>query len=247
MKATKLMVNSLLTLILGMFFLAGYRVSEQQPDENIVEVRLGCHMLEVPRKNVVSNGVPAWLRWLPGLDDGSNSALFRFFDHEVQEYVSGYQIGEVRFRDDIEIIIIALTTEDVNGYQNPKTFSQLGDLWNMQGSYRERRMEPHRSNGWYKVFREVEYPYSWALLNRYPDPHSPLPDSTSEFWVAHCLMLGPKKDPQPSCTSHFLVDDFLVEFSISEYNIEKIDKVKAFLRSEVESWIKVGGSCSEVF
>ena len=238
MKPVKFENNGFLVMMLGLVLFAGCSI-RVEAREHLVELQLGSYKLEVPRKNDMSSSIPDWLLWLPGLDDGSRSALFRFDFHEVQESIPEYQYGGVRFRDDIGFLVEVLTHEEVKAYQNPETFNQLGDLWRSKGSYRDRKVEPHQSiNGLYKVYRDFEYPGEWTLLDRYPDQELPLPELTSDFLVAHCGMLGPKDDTQASCLTFFLLDDIYIQFDMVGYNLKLIKEVKSLLRNTVKSWIK---------
>jgi len=238
MKPIKLAANTVCVLVLGLGFLTAFKGDVLEVSEDYVEFRLGHYNLEIPRKNVISNSIPSWLRWLPGLDDGSNSALFLFKDREIKGSIPGYKYTKFSFRDDIEILAMILTPEEINRYKNPETYSQLGDLWRNEGSYSDRKVEHYGSNGWYKVYRAIEYPHSWALLNRYPETENPLPESTLEFWVAHCLEFHPNDGKHVSCTSHVLFDDILIEFDISEYNIVVINEIRNYLQITVKNWIK---------
>ena len=227
-----------LVLLLLLVLLAGCSIRGEAREE-LVELQLGPYKLEAPRKNDMSSSIPDWLLSLPGLDDSSRDALFRFDFHEIQARIPEYQYGGVRFRDDIEIWVAALTPEEIKAYQNPETFNQLGDLWRAKGSYRDRKVEPHQSiNGLYKVYRDFEYPGVWTLLDRYPDQELPLPELTSDFLVANCRMTGPKDDSQPSCLTFFLLDDIYIQFRMIGYNLKLIKEVKNLLGDMVKGWIK---------
>lgn len=228
------------TISSALLGLAGCSVGSSEAGEDTTELRLGHYLLEVPKKNVMSsNTIPNWLRWLPGLDDGSKSMLFRFQDREVKQHVPGYKYSEdKRFRDDIEILVMVLTPEEVARYRNPETYSELGKLWRSEGSYKDRKVEPYDEAGWYKVYRGLEYPNIWALLNRYPDSSKPLPSDPLEFLVAHCVESKPKDGRLASCGTYELIDDLVIEFDVSDYNIAVINDVREFLRATVQGWIK---------
>jgi len=226
----------MLCLVLCVGALIYSSASTLRAERDLVQLSLGHYIFEVPRKYDMSNSIPLWLRWLPGLDDGSSSALFRFENVEVRDSVGGYTLTGTPDRDNIRILVSVLTPEEIRRYQDPEIFSDLGDLWRGQRRYQGRKVEPYGANGWHKVYSALEYPDAWTLLNQYPDEQRPVPNTTLEFWIAHCRKGGP--DRRVRCKSHFLIDDIQIEFRISDYNLGVIGEVKDFLQDKVTSWIK---------
>ena len=205
-------------------------------DKDFEELRLGRYVLRVPESNAVSSSSPSWFRWIPGLDSDERSALIRFWSEEVTTAVPSYRTADRRFQDDIEVLLIVLNPEEVRRYHDPQ-FAQLEELWYGRGSYKNRIIEFDQSYGLYKVYRKVEYPRSWAYLNRKPDPKAGVPKQTSDFWVANCLLLGPKEEKIASCRSYGLLGNIVLEFNISDYNIPVLEEVRSFLIESVQSWI----------
>lgn len=237
-KTIKQGLTILFVAVLGLVLASSYQVIARQFSET-VELKLGDYVFEVPRENSLSNdGLLDWFRNLPGLDDGSRTALFRFKGTEIEKHVEEYKAEINHLRDDVTVLIQLVTPEEIQRTNNPETFAELGDLWRGQGSYKNRRIEPDEKEGWYRVYREIEYPKTWALLSTYPDEAISVPKIASKFWMAHCLLLGPRENRVPSCDSRFLVDDFYIEFSISDYNLAVLPELKEFFKSEITSWIK---------
>lgn len=237
-KTIKQGLTVLFVAVLGLVLASSYQVIARQFSET-VELKRGDYVFEVPRENSLSNdGLLDWFRRLPGLDDGSRSTLVRYTDQEIQRQVPSYRIGDMRFRDDIGVLVEVLNDREIADYQHSETYTDLGDLWRDQGSYKNRRIEPDEKEGWYRVYREIEYPKTWALLSTYPDETISVPKIVSEFWVARCLMLGPKENRIPSCTTHFMIDDIFIGFSISDYNLAVLPELKEFFKPQVTSWIQ---------
>jgi len=202
-------------------------------------LRLGKYTFHIPKENAMTNGVPVWLRWMPGLDDGSRSALFMIEASTLGGEIPGYRQRDGLYEDDIEGLLMVLTPEEVGRYRDSSRYYVLVDLWYRQGSYRERKVEPYGSSGWYKVYRRVEYPRSWVLLTAYPDPAKPLPENQRDLWVASCLELNRpagQTGKGVSCRGKILFDDIVVEFHISDYNLPVIDQVRDFLKARVLEW-----------
>lgn len=204
-----------------------------------VKVQLRQHAFLIPKRNVLAGQsvMPEWLLRTSGFDDGVNSALLIFRGGEIKEAVSDYKVSkDNQFKDDIEVLMAALTPKEIANYRDPNTYADLGDLWRATDSYKNRKIEPAETPGLYKVYRVVEYPRSWSLVNQLPDSTKPVPDKVSEFWVAHCFMLGPKGKRSIRCTTHEMMNDIVLEFSLSDYNLPKLDRVRGYIRSKVREW-----------
>ena len=232
MKKITLALTVLLVAVFGIQAIT-YALSDE------VKIKLRHHTFLIPKHIAMDRAtiMPDWLINMGGLDDGSSTTLFRFDDQLIKENVEGYQVAsDNQFKDDIEGLIIALTSQELSNYKNPRMYAQLADLWVGVGSYGDRKVEAAEIHGWYKVYRAVEYPNSWMLLNQFPDPEKPVPNLVSDFWVSDCLMLGPEGKRNGSCTTYELIDDIAVEFSVSDYNLPVLDKVRSFIRAQVMEW-----------
>ncbi len=206
---------------------------------DVVQIKLRQHTFLIPKYIAMDRGsvMPDWLLKMSGLDDGSNSTLFRFDDQDVKASVPGYQVAsDNQFADDIEVLMTALTLEESNAYRDPNDYTMLRDLWQATGSYKDRKVQPSEIPGFFKVYRAVEYPNSWALLNQFPDSENPIPEEIQGFWIAHCLMLGPEGKRTGSCRTYELIGDIVVEFSVSDYNLSALDEVRHFVRKQVLAW-----------
>ena len=208
--------------------------------DDFARLQLGDYELRIPTQNAVSEPVPSWLRWLPGLDDGVESLLFILYADDIKEEIDDFQISDGEYIDNIRGIITILTPSEVARYRDPRQFAELSDLWFATGPYRNRRVEEADISGLYKVFYDDQYKSGWALLNRYPDPGKPLPKETLEFWVANCIAGGRPIGATGkgiTCRSHVLLDDILIEFRVSHYNIKIIDNIRAFIKRTVSNWV----------
>lgn len=226
---------ALLLLLIVMSVILGRIVLSAENSEKVIQFNLGNHVFHIPEKNSLEKGVPGWLRWLPGLDHSSREVLIIFSAHEVSASVDGYQTEDGEYTEDIRGLLAVMNDVERRRYKDP---SQYNDLWNASGSYQERIVEEYR-DGFYKVFRKVEYPYSWALLKRNPEAADHIPDDVSDFWVAHCLDGGSsvtKSGTHTTCKTRLVRDDLLIEFNVSEQNIGLVEEIGDFLVSEITSW-----------
>ncbi len=211
---------------------------------DVVKITLGRHTYLIPRHIAMepASVMPIWLLLLSGeLDDDAGQALFDFDDQEVKANVAGYQVAaDNQFKDDVGGLLIALTPEEFRNYNDPEVFAQLGDLWRGTGSYKGRKVEADEMPGWYRVYRKVEYPRSWMLVSQFPDSAKNVPAKVSDFLIASCHLLGSKEKKSANCKIREFIDDVLIEFRISGYNLPVLDEVRDFVRGQVLEWRQEG-------
>lgn len=199
---------------------------------------LGSYSIDIPKKNSVEYGFPTWLSWLPGLDNSSDQIMFTVSAEEISRELPGYHVGDGNYREDVRGLISVLNSIEVEAYTSSTAYF---DLWNSKGSYSSRRVERFGSNELYKVYREIEYPNSWALVSKNPEDGGQIPSTASEFWLAHCLSGNSSETvsgQHVTCRSHVVFNDLLIEFNVSEQNISELDNLKQYLLEEIQKWIK---------
>ncbi|HEX7046957.1 MAG TPA: hypothetical protein VF275_05250 [Gammaproteobacteria bacterium] len=199
-------------------------------------VKLAQHTFNIPKQYSREGGLSLWFAGIPGLDDGSRAYLLEFPAEELAEAIPGYQPMDGRYREDITAILNSLRPVEVKRYKDSERYR---DLWEATGSYQKRIVEPYSDRPWFKVYREVEYPYSWTVTTRSPDGGEPLPENVFDFWIAHCLSANSpitESGKSIDCDSYVFYDDIAIDFGISEQNLHLVDEVRAYLKSKIESW-----------
>lgn len=202
---------------------------------DVATVDLGPHSFAVPWEHLYQSGFLDRLLALPGLDDSSRDVLLYFEAEELAAAVPGYQARDADFETNILVRLVAQTLDE-RVYLNDVLYR---DLWYGEGSYESRIVEPDPDHPWFRVFRAVDYPYSWVLLSQPPDANRPLPDSISDYLIAHCLERNApatSSGRNVNCQTRVLVDDLKFEFSLTNHNLHLIDSVKAYLESQIMSW-----------
>lgn len=198
---------------------------------NVESIKISQYDFKVPSDFVLDRSVPEWLRWLPGGDEQNNGFLFLLPASVIKKSIDGYAEFDERYTEDIRGHVVVLNKEERKKYTDGR---QYIDLWRRQGEYESSIVE--NADGLYKVYRKVEYPYSWALVTAEPGTASNLPDN---LWIAHCLRVNSNlnlKKEHSNCRSHVIKDDLLIEFNISEQNMKKIDEVKSYLIDQILEW-----------
>lgn len=230
---TKMLRIFVLLCVGTMFGLQGCRAEPSTSDST--EIRLGRHVFVIPKAHLMEQATPDWLRWFPGLDDGSRDVLLRFGAAEVARGVPGYAEADGDYAEDVVAVIAVLNPDEIKRYQSGE---RLADLWYGTGSYTDAIVEPLGGTGWHKVYRKVEYPYSWAVLKQLPTAGQSMP-SPSEFWIAQCLAGDSPLTPsgkRGGCKSHVSFGDLVVDFEVSEQNLRVIDGVAGYLTAKVTEW-----------
>jgi len=232
------MLKKVLFAILGVLIIGVTAYGAALVMSDTYSVTLGQHSFNIPKQYSRHGAVPQWLMKVRGLDDGSRDYMLEFPAEEIATAVPGYKTADGKYKEDIRAILAVLTPVEVKRNQDSGRYR---DLWYAENSYRDRIIEPYPNRPWFRVYRKVEYPYSWAVVKKSPQDGHTLPHEVFDFWVSHCLSGNSPITTSGKivrCDSYVFFDDFAIDFSVSEQNLDVIDGVKAFLKSKVESWKK---------
>lgn len=225
--------TTILLCLLAVVALQACRSDSSSTD--MTEFKLGQHTFLIPESYVLEKFIPKWLRWLPGLDDSSRDILLMFRAAEIAEHVADYHEADGSYEEDVVAVLAVLDSGEIERYRRGQ---RLSDLWHHTGSYSDAIVEAHENTGWHKVYRKVEYPYSWAVLKQLPNASQPMPDP-SDFWVAQCLAGDSPltlSRMRVACKSYVFFDEWVVDFEVSEQNLRVIDGVADYLRAKVTGW-----------
>jgi hypothetical protein len=223
--------------ILLVFAAGVYGLSKRASD--MATIKLRNHVFTVPARYSLEGSVPDWLRNVTGLDE-SHDILLTFGADEIAAHVPGYVTKDEGYTENITVRVAALDPVDVARSADPSRFS---DVWSGTGSYKDRIVEPYKNRPWYKVFRKLEYPVSWAVLSQYPDSNKPFPLKISDFWLAECLTLHSpltKSGKRVDCTTDRLTGDIEIEFDVSEQNLPVIEAVGDYIQATILAWEGTG-------
>lgn len=230
----KKVLSKLCFALFALSFLGSVQIATSR-DIDFVEIRLDNYEFKIPKENSLDRVSSNWFRWVPGLDDSQKDTIFSVSAEKISASINNYKKADGRYVENITGLIAVLTQVEKERYVSPTKFS---DLWSSTDSYKQRIVEAC-GTGCYKVFRKIEYPYSWALLKIAPQSELPMPKKISDFWIAHCLEAKgtiTKSGRHVECTSYIVLDNFLIEFNVSEQNLEHIDLIRDYLAKTVSSW-----------
>jgi hypothetical protein len=201
------------------------------------DITLGEHNFEIPSRYFLEDGqIPSWLRWIPGLDEGSSELLLTIGASEVTEAVPGFKPKDEGYVDDLRLLIVVLHEYERLRYLDPNRFA---DIWNGAGSYRDRIVDTDPETGWFRAYRRLEYPYSWEVLKTSPD--TPMPNDLFAFWVGHCLNGSSTLTASGSlalCKSYVVVGDIAVHFTVTEQNLKSTDAIRRYLANLISQWLR---------
>lgn len=200
------------------------------------KVILGGKAFLIPEEYIRDRTTSVFSRVLDQDGKSQREIVLTFPSGEVAEIVPGYVPSDGQYAEDVIAVLAVLDERELDRYRSGERFS---DLWFGSGSYSESIVEQDEDSGLYRVFRKVEYPFSWAFLKAMPSQDEAMP-APAEFWVAHCLKRGSaltKSGERVACSSYVLVDDVVVDFEISEQNIGLITDVAQVLKLKVSDWL----------
>jgi len=191
---------------------------------------------QIPKKNLNVNFTSAVMKNVNGLDDGSNSILLHFDANEIADKVSGYKPCNGRYPENIAAVFNLLSEDEERLYSAIETFRPL---WEGEGSYTGRIVEPYDELSWFKVFRRIEYPRRWTVTSIHPKELENTSSEIHKLRLAECSeVVSPltKDGRLVRCLTYVIFDGFLVEFSVSEENLVMLDELREYFQSEINSW-----------
>lgn len=214
--------------VAGLFaFSLGY-AAMSDTDTDTVRITLGPYKLRIPEANSLQGKAPFWIAMIPGLDSGEKSTNIIFSSDEVAASIPG-------LAPDTELLgtLHYVTEEEYDAYRH----HSLGvDLWYGRGAHKHKRFEPWEGTGLYRAFdaRHDKHVF-WEVVRMRPDPHRSPPDNIQDFFVANCS--GNFDAGKSSCSTFVLFDRLLVEFSVKEQKLLRIEEIRQFIKEKVSSWI----------
>lgn len=211
---------------------AGFSVSLWADETR--RIRLGGRSFEIPERYFKDSEIPAWLRGLRGLDDGSRTLLLTIDAAEVAAAVPGFKPTLDRYVDNMQLQLFVPQGVEFQRLARPYW---LLDIWNSTGSYSERRIETDPETNFVRVYRRIEYPYSWEVLTISPD--KPMPDDLYSFWIGHCLTGSSPLTSTGSisdCTSHVVAAGVSVHFRTNEQNLAVVNRIREYLAGLALQW-----------
>lgn len=211
--------------------------------DELVPVRLGQYRLAIPARYTQDSVIPAWLRWLPGLDNGFHDLLLTIDADEVAAAVPGYRPKDGRYVEDLHIRLVAYdetTKLDID----PQHFVPM---WTGVGEMKGRILELDAEAGLVRSYRRIGSRDFWDIYLLPPGSET-IPDNLYSYWVASCLKLGSPLTASGSatnCDSNVVADHIAVDLTVSEQNIPLIHQVRAYLRNLVLRWLADGATASD--
>lgn len=221
--------------ILAIFlFLAVVTSASVWGEEGKVSVSLGPYQLSVPEKYLPQRSLIERFSSVIGLDRADKEMLLQIGEQEIEENVSGYTGG--RYSDGIMARLVALKPEEKALYLTP---ARLADIWHGQRDYEDAIIEKYETMDLFRVYRRIEYPYSWTVVLAKPSVGAP-PTKVDEYVVASCIRAGEQvaaAKATPRCRTRVIWSMLMMEFSISEENFEVLDGVKSYLAEKMAEWV----------
>jgi len=197
-------------------------------DVGTVKIRLGPYTLHIPETHSLQGKAPFWIEMIPGLDSGAKSTNIIFPSEEVAAAIPGL---------DPKIDLLGTLSYVTEEEYNTTRHHPFGvDLWYGRGAHKHKAFEPWEGTGLYRAFYAKHHKkVFWEVVRMLPDPDRPPPEDIQEFFVANCS--GDFDAGKSSCRTFVLFDRLLVEFSVKEPHLLRIEEIRNFIKGKVTSWI----------
>ena len=229
----------LLSIVVFSLFgaLPSVAVTEPVANHQGVEIQLGERTFRVPDSYLNDfSRIPAWLRWMPGLDDDSRSMLMRIPAQTVSAFVPGYDPQNKIGDEDLNLIVSVLNEQELKAYTNP---SWIRDIWQNTNRYRGRIVERDHDSGSFRVYSENSYGVIWNVLKDNPD-HVPLNGGHYSMWLGGCTASAGENPAgiKRSCLSFVLYENIHIQFRVRGKNLKHADRIREFLVQQVKTWLE---------
>jgi hypothetical protein len=204
-------------------------------EDDLVPFRLGPYELAIPERYVRDSLPPAWLRWLPGLDRGSDDLVVTISADEVAAAVPGYVTRDGDYVEDIQARLEAHSDRERLSADGQRFVTMWWPGLKPEGN-RVTEMDP--ATGLVRSYPPDGNRETWDLY-LVPPGLDAVPQDLSPYGIASCLQLYAKIGSLRryyDCHSAVVARYVAVYFWISEQNATKIDEVRAFLRDLVTRW-----------
>jgi len=235
MSATLSKIVAIALLVLGMMLLL---VIGSVFFSSVIKVSLNGHVFFVPKSYSLESFAQKFVGLIGGSEGDAMEFMFIVSGDELARNIDGYIMRDGDYRGDIVAVLSVLSSEEVMRYNDSSRYS---DVWFGTGSYRSMVVESYGASGLWKIYRKVEFPYSWTVLSKLRVDEGMLPAKVFDFWVAQCLLSSSSLTPSGKhvdCNSYVLENDLAIEFRVSEQNIGKMDQIRKFLMAKVIEWEK---------
>lgn len=202
---------------------------------NTVILKLGEYVFRIPEQYSRETAIPSWLNWLPGLDDGVSEALLVIPANEIGHAIGGYFEQDKNTYEDVLILVAALREHEISQYKNP---NRLKELWYATDEYAERVVEPVKGKPWFRIYRKPTLRSSWELVSQNPEQSKQIPP-LSNYWMGSCFKSttsAKSLDNLEICKTYVVVENLIIEFSVSQQNFHFLDQIKEYVAQRILSW-----------
>jgi len=200
-----------------------------------VSIKTPSSEFHVPKKNIPELGYLSWIFSIPGLDKDGREFLVEFSAEEVAAKIPDYVKENGGIEQKLTVRISVLSLAELTRARTEHSYSKL---WSAIDGYQDREIIRDDELGLYKAYGSKGYRGSWELLSVFPDSSKPTPKDKDSFWVASCFSAGKLGDDNKFalCSSQFLVNDLVVDYSIIDKNLKNRKAIVQFLHEKILAW-----------
>jgi hypothetical protein len=191
-------------------------------------IRLAGQDFRIPVRNLAED-IPLWLRFVPGLRDGSNQVMIQFSAAELRQI---QPFDQSRDRPTLGTLTVL----------GAETFSQVVEnlsrtaqqAWQGQGEYEGRTLEPVVGTRLVRVHMVIDRGTRWTVLHATAVGGIPESSDLPSSLLGYCHET--RGGMETSCLVSMMFDDVMLHVWVSEKSLEAIDDIRAFFRQRVREW-----------
>ena len=233
----KALIGSILIMATAISATATEVTSAKDGDKKLI--RLGDQYLEIPSRYLINASEASWwerlLHTIPGLDDNEREVLVQIDARDVAMAVPKYKLHNGVYKEDIRARLVLISSVEKSRYLDS---SQFSEIWSAKGGYKNRIVEKGTRAEMYRVYRRVEYPFSWEVFTISPDTKK-IPKDIFSFWLGHCLRAQSSLTQSGSivnCDSYAIDSEFALNFRVSGKNIHLVPEIRSYLVKLMKDW-----------
>jgi hypothetical protein len=203
------------------------------------EFALGSRTFCVPERYDVLDQISSPLLDIIGADSGIYGGSFQvdIEPEEVKASIPDYKINHGSLPATFFINLRLAPEGEMKRIVSAQSHS---DILTLSGQYENAFFEYDEENDFYRVNGLSGTPplLIWHVLSKKPDVNAVLPPDLQDYYVAYCSRSGGHNGNSSTCNYLVNIEEYLVEITSTENNLQNLNSLTQFTKSKIDSWEK---------